>query len=482
MLCTFPSEASVYRRVEITLRGAEVAQPFRASLHATVEGPHGQVVVPGFHDGGDEFRLRYLPEMPGRYTFTTTSPVPDLHAHTGSFEVGAASAADHGPVRTDGAFRFRHADGTGYLPIGTTAYAWTHQPEQLQRRTIATLRTAPFNKIRMCLFPKHYQFNHNEPERFPFERDREGGVDFSRFDISYWRHLERRLDELDEIGIQADLILFHPYDRWGFASMDSDTDDAYLRYAAARLSSFSNVWWSLANEFDLMESKTEADWERYATILQQSDPTGHLMSIHNCFAPYDHARPWVTHVSIQRIDLYKTAEMVTDWRDQWRKPVVVDECGYEGDIDQGWGNLTGEELVRRAWEGAVRGGYVGHGETYLADDEVLWWSKGGELKGTSPDRFAFLRRVLSEAPRSLEPVRGDWDAPRAGVEGEYYLTYFGFNRPRFRTFSLDPSRSYSVDIIDTWQMTVETLAEPQSGTFRVDLPGRQYMAVRLRAL
>ncbi len=38
-------------------------------------------------------------------------------------------------------------------------------------------------------------------------------------------------------------------------------------------------------------------------------------------------------MSIQRIDAYKTAEMTTDWR-QWGKPVVVDECAYEGDIDR----------------------------------------------------------------------------------------------------------------------------------------------------
>jgi hypothetical protein len=79
----------------------------------------------------------------------------------------------------------------------------------------------------------------------------------------------------------------------------------------------------------------------------------------------------VTHASVQRVDLYRTAENVDDWRARWGKPVVVYECGYEGDIEPGWGNLNARELVRRCWEGAVRGGYVGHGETYLADDEIL---------------------------------------------------------------------------------------------------------------
>ncbi len=34
-------------------------------------------------------------------------------------------------------------------------------------------------------------------------------------------------------------------------------------------------------------------------------------------------------------------------------------------------------MVRRFWETAVRGGYCGHGETYLHPEDILWWSKGG---------------------------------------------------------------------------------------------------------
>ena len=35
--------------------------------------------------------------------------------------------------------------------------------------------------------------------------------------------------------IEADLILFHPYDRWGYATMPAEADDRYLRYVIARL-------------------------------------------------------------------------------------------------------------------------------------------------------------------------------------------------------------------------------------------------------
>jgi hypothetical protein len=472
-----------YGRFELQLDGPSSGNPFlEVELRATVDGPGGSASVPGFYDGAGLFRLRYLPEDEGTYSFLTSSNARSLDGIAGTFEVVAPVEGAHGPVRVADTFHFAHADGTRHRPIGTTSYAWTHQGTELERQTLASLAGGPFNKMRMCVFPKSYLFNENEPELYPFEGSAEEGFDFQRPSPRYWGHLERRIEQLGELGVEADLILFHAYDRWGFSTMDPVADDRYVTYAVARLASFANVWWSLANEYDLLFGKTTEDWERFAQIVQANDPAGHLLSIHNCRDFYDQSRPWITHASIQRRDIYKTAEMTTEWRAEWSKPVVIDECAYEGNIDQGWGNITGEEMTRRFWEGAVRGGYVGHGETYVHPDDVLWWSKGGALRGSSPARIGFLRSIMEEGPDFLEPSPLDWDIPRAGVEGEYYLYYFGFNQPTYRRFLLDPAVEYTVDVIDTWDMAVWRLEGTFSGRFRIELPGRQFIAVRLQAV
>ena len=77
-------------------------------------------------------------------------------------------------------------------------------------------------------------------------------------------------------------------------------------------------------------------------IVQESDPYQHLRSIHHSNVIYDHSKPWVTHVSIQGSDLEKSREYVV----QYRKPVVFDECKYEGNIPKRWGNISAQELVR----------------------------------------------------------------------------------------------------------------------------------------
>ena len=144
-------------------------------------------------------------------------------------------------------------------------------------------------------------------------------------------------------------------------------------------------------------------------------------------------------------------------------------------------------MVRRFWEAACRGGYAGHGETYLNDEGILWWSHGGSLSGESHKRFKFLLSVLKEVPGiGLQPYdKSSWDEVCAIPEditkrGSYYLYYYSFMQPAFRDFHLDDVTEYDVCVIDTWNMKINHLGKKR-GRFRVELPQKQYMAIRLRA-
>ncbi|MBX6311659.1 MAG: DUF5060 domain-containing protein [Isosphaeraceae bacterium] len=486
---------------EVTLNGPATGNPFtEVDLSAQFSQGDRTITVPGFYDGEGIYRIRFMPEAQGAWQYRTKSRRPELDGKTGRLTVTPPAAGNHGPVRVRHTFHFAYADGTPYFPIGTTCYAWTHQGDALEEQTLATLKRAPFNKLRMCVFPKHYAYNQNEPVFYPFEGTPPRGWDFTRFNPAFFHHLERRIGQLRDLGIEADLILFHPYDKghWGFDQMSPDDDDRYARYVVARLSAFRNVWWSLANEWDFMKAKTEADWDRLFQIVRDSDPYGHLRSIHNGTLLYNHTHPWVTHASIQNGSAVADFGRAVLYRDVYRKPIVLDEVKYEGNIPQRWGNLSAEEMVHRFWQGAIAGTYAGHGETYLRPDEILWWSKGGVLHGQSSPRIAFLRKILEEGPpEGLEPI-DKWQEPRiAGKKGEYYLVYLGKERPTAWAFELpraglNEPLSLRIDLIDTWEMTTI----PLEGSFEVkprdnytlvceqrptiELPGKPYMALRLR--
>jgi len=459
---------------EASLPGPSSGNPFlEVRFGAHFRFGHRVVDAEGFYDGGGTYRVRFMPDEPGEWSYTTFSNVAALDGKSGKFTVVAPSAKNHGPVRVRYTTHFAYEDGTPYVPIGTTCYAWIHQGDRLEEQTLQTLRSAPFNKLRMCVFPKSYIYNANEPVYEPFERDAAGRNDFTRFNPKFFQHLEKRVQDLEGLGIEADLILFHPYDRWGYASMPAEANDRYLRYTVARLAAYRNVWWSLANEWDLIKTKTAADFDRFFRIVQESDPYQHLRSIHHSAVLYDHTKPWVTHVSIQDANLEKAREYV----ERYQKPVIFDECQYEGNIPRRWGNLSAQELVRRFWLGTVSGAYVGHGETYLDPNDVLWWSKGGVLHGQSPARIAFLRQILESAPpEGLNSLSTYYLG--AGQEGRYYLYYFDAHQPAEYEFNLAAGVRFRAAIIDPWEMTVTPVDGIFSGKFTMKLPGRPYLAVR----
>jgi hypothetical protein len=373
----------------------------------------------------------------------------------------------------------------------------------MQEQTLATLARTRFNKLRMCVFPKEYPYNENEPLHRAFLPGPGGREDLDRPNPAHFQHLERQVLALQRLGIEADVILFHPYDRWGYCDMTAEQDVRYLRHVAARLGAFRNVWWSLANEYDfLLDTKPLGLWDRFFQVLQEADPYGHLRSIHNGDARmnYDHRKPWVDHVCIQNWDVKRTPE----WRNAYGKPVVNDEPEYEGNIVQAWGSLSARELVHRVWTTVMRGGYAGHGETYAHPQDLLWWAKGGELRGESWRRIGFLRDLLEEDVRNgLEPLAPPevwpWSRVSGARDGDVRYVYFGEHQPvRWAQGLPEEDGDYELHLIDTWEMTIAPLARAPAprnhptrhgaviqGTradaaFGVELPGRPYLALRVR--
>ena len=448
-------------------------------LSATFRQGEKKVEATGFYDGDGIYRIRFMPDSVGQWSYETRSNRPELDGKTGGFTVTAPSAGNRGPVRVRDTFHFAYADGTPYREIGTTCYAWIHQGDALEEQTLKTLAAAPFNKIRMCVFPKNYLFNKNEPVFYPYEGTPPDKWDFTRFNPAFFQHLEKRIAQLRDLGIEADLILFHPYDadsgkpHWGFDRMGAENDDRYLRYVVARLAAYRNVWWSLANEWDFVKTKTTADWDRIGELIQKTDPYGHLRSIHNGAKLFDHTKDWITHVSLQN----DRAEDAGKYRNQYKKPLIYDECRYEGNINQGWGDITAQRLVGMFWKTLISGAYCGHGETYVDPQDILWWSKGGVLHGESPARIAFFKKIIADAPAAAgEPLKrpNTW-----GVEGEYYLIYLWDRQHAKEPVNLPNDARFKVEVIDTWAMTIAPLPGEFSGRAEIPLPTKPYMAIRI---
>lgn len=451
--------------------------PFDVDLTAEFSNNDTTIIISGFYDGDGKYVVRFMPEYLGNWRYVTKSSIKELNGHKGNFTCIEPSADNHGPVIPDG-LHFQYSDGKRYYPIGTTSYNWMHVAPSIQEKTISSIAKSRFNKLRMLVFTHNFDKNYPEPSRFPFEikskkYNNEGRLeyewDFERFNPEYFRHIEKCVDKLDSIGVEADMILFHPYDdgRWNFDILPLNVCERYLKYIVSRLSSYKNVWWSLANEYDFLKYYKQEDWDFFTKTVVDNDPYRHMCSIHSYTANY--YAYWMdeyTHASIQdHAPLQIGAAGIV--KNIYKKPIIFDEVCYEGNMDNRWGNLSSQEYIYRLWNGLSAGTYVTHGECYM--DSPDDYSKdflaiGGEFQGEAWKRIGFALDILEDLPNPLNHCDPSWDLRTASAGENYYLIYLGKDVMEEWTFSLPQKNSgyssvkegtkFKVEIIDTWNMTI----------------------------
>lgn len=416
---------------------------------ASVTFRHGEVraVVATFRSG-DRLLARYAPDRTGRWWYAIMDG-SGAELGTGALDCEPEPPDDHGPVGPSGT-RFRHADGTAHVPLQSTALWWHRQPSSTVELTLAGLRDSPITAVRTSVLP---------PDSAGWPGDDELEL------------VERAVVALGAIDRQAELVIFGD----GTALL-RDGWTEHLRNVVARFAGFRNVAWCLAIDAD-RSGVQPARWDEALRLLAEHDH-GHRPTTVHAGPGFDFGDRRLGLSSV-RTDHARSSSNLND---DFAKPAVLDGVP-EGDApvretDPVPECAVAEDVVLQAWETAVRGGYPSHGEWFVDDDHEPWRLAGGELRGESLPRLAFLRQVLSDVPGEPRYLRLRPDASTLGIEGEYYLQYLGEHRFRSRSFEL-PDASYRVEVIDTWTMTAEEVQRTDAGSFTVDLPGRLYQAVRI---
>jgi len=509
-------------RFEKTLNFHTDKNPFTdVDLTATFvhENDGKAITIDGFYDGDDSFKFRFMPTMQGKWSYTTHSSEREMNGISGYIICTAPKCKGMVSAKEQD---FVYADGTRFNPVGTTSYAWIHSTNERQEQTYKSLEESKFNKLRFCVFPNNSVYE--LPTIYPFKlvskkKDAQGKDhyvwDYTHFDISFFRHLENCVERLRALDIEADLILFTPYDGglWGFDRMTMENNNRYLKYIVARLASYSNIWWSLANEWNLVRAKTHDQWIEMSKLVAKKDPYNHLLSIHGGTAIYiDYNLPFYTHASIQDQGPLYNFEGAATVRNMIHKPIIFDEVCYEGDHASRWAQLSGEEMLERIWTGLIGGTYVTHGECFVKDmyndknyTGFAYLATGGDFEGTCPSRIPFTRKIIDALPYSIRLADQSWDPNTACAGPNDYLIYFGSNKPKKWVFNLPMKCSkwprlgegakFEIEIIDTWNMTIKKCpgtfeTKFNDGRYRiiekngkaVKLPGKPYILLHLKKI
>ncbi len=240
----------------------------------------------------------------------------------------------------------------------------------------------------------------------------------------------------------------------GILHDEAEDDDRYWKYVLARFSAYRNVWWSLANEYDLMHEKrflTGKDMlalsvRRILIIISDPFITAKRIMIITC--------PGLP-LQYPETETYRSSELVNEWREKYHKPVILDEICYEGNIQFGWGNISGEEMTRRFWE------------AFCAEDirdtvkhiSVRIVFSGGLMAAffTEPHRSVsdFLQKSWKNTGTWCGTYACKWDEVAAALpvsrQGKIILFTIIPLCDRASGFLLDDTTEYQVEIIDTWK-------------------------------
>ena len=414
-----PGAVEAYDFIEITVLVANpgAGNPFTG---ATLRGSFGKTgqdartAVDGFCDspGGGAFRIRFMPSSPGDYAYSVTYRQGDFErTHTGTFR--AVDGRRRGPVRVDPQYPWHFIwEGTGehYFFNGTTAFwlmGW--RDERVIHFSIDRLARMKINRLRVLLSGASNRFWGEKvmtgknftvalrpwPAQAPEDPERPG-LDYTRFDVPYWQKWERMVQYARQRDVIVSVILDISTHKAQPAAASED-ERRYIRYAAARLGTFSNITWDLGDDLDSFRDEKWA--HETGGLLMTWDPGRHLATSHPVHRQnQDRASAWFGFTSIQDWSRAQHALMLEERQIQLKTgriiPQTNEEYGYE-DHYPGWApppdGDSAEALRRVAWEIAMAGAYGTAGETARQGINIWPDTGGGWIAGRGDDTMVMLK-------------------------------------------------------------------------------------------
>ncbi len=332
--------------------------PFtEVSVAATFRSPSGrQIVVEGFYDGGNKWRVRFMPDEIGRWRwFIRTEPPDEGMAASGTFECVPSKLPGPLQVHPQNPLWFAFADGTPVYLLAFHLWKLDALDEGTLKKTLDFLKGQGFNAL---VGP------HLLPDRMAWERTEEGQPDFERFNLTVWQNLDRALRSAAEKG-----FIVIPFSivggTHGLPKAPDDALDLLLRYWVARWQGFWNATFQLTSEWEKGYFETEI--LRLGQRLHQLTHGRFLISVHSLHASTEAIQraTWFGYHTVQ--DKLTDANFgkyvwLTELHRRVPKPIFAHECLWEGDLYQREAGLDVDNLRKAAWVIALSGGQINYAD------------------------------------------------------------------------------------------------------------------------
>lgn len=403
---------SRYRPHDFVFHARAPEDPFGIEFHGEFDGPNGTTLrVPGFYDGDDVWKIRFMAPREGKWRLRTFSPLAALNGREEMFSAGPNTNPNiHGALRVDpdSPYHFRWEDGTRFFLMGYEAdWLGLAQMDDSERKTMRRLidqiHQRGFNYVLVNVYAhdtewargKSCEWDYGPPALFVFGGTNEK-PDHNRLNAAFFQAHEKMMYALWEKGIVAHLMLkvYNKAVRW--PAPGSEQERRYFKYVAARYQAFPNLVWDFSKE--AYNEKNNALQHSLINLVGAEDAYRHLTVVHD-----DDAYEWDPDLSLNldfRTDQQhgNYAAAIAFDRAMRARPVVNVELGYEYGVDK---LPTHNHRNQSDWKEHLRRAYViyfagGYGAYYY--NNTAWDVVKPDPEPPGMTRWQTLKETLSALP------------------------------------------------------------------------------------
>lgn len=290
MLGIFPQRS----KIEINLKGPDSQEltggrnPFAIPVDVTFSGPEGQTfTVPAFFAGdgkggqdGEIWKVRFRPDVPGRWRIATQSAEQILDGYSGEFEVEgltdcqAPSIACLGTLQYAGGHYLRFSGGDYWIKggvddpenfLGEAFGSW-----QEKKKALDFLSSEGVNSI--YVITNNIDGDRNDTWPWLGDTPEQAKANSDRFNNAKLQQWEDFFTYAEDRGIVLHIILnddsaWHGYNH-----------DLYFREMVARFAHHPGLIWNIGEEAN--EIYSDQQQIAYAQKLRQLDPYDHPITVH----------------------------------------------------------------------------------------------------------------------------------------------------------------------------------------------------------
>jgi hypothetical protein len=385
-----------------------------ASLTVTFTSPLGERrEVPGFWDGGRTWRVRFSPDQPGTWTFTTTcsdSSNEGLRNQTGRFlctsAIGESRFHQHGPVLVSRDHRhLEHADGEPFFWLADTTWRGAQLANLAEWQRYALTRgKQQFSAVQLAVAPGVDGKGDSAFGGFP---------DLIEINPEFFQRLDAKINVLTHVGLLSAIcpLLDGGGSKTGLNLSDQQAT-LLARYVLARWGAEPVVW--LLNFHADREGKNAVRWKHIGqAVFGQSAHAPVMLVAADAAGSLEQFREekWIDIFGFQlgsdaaavKTDL--TGSLSTLWGNAGR-PIIAFTPAENEPVKGSSRRITADFVRHCAWGGLLA--VPPAGISYAANGVVEWDASADLATSDNPAQALPLwhRALFMPAARQLGNLAG----------------------------------------------------------------------------